>query len=87
MSEEISKKLAKLPKQALLNFITSLYGQEKAMDSRIESLILQGDPVALHGALKKRVQSLKRSSRFIDYGASFAFSQQLDLLLSDIQQM
>ena len=46
---------------------------------------LKADPKALHKALKKRVQSLKRSSRFIKYGESFEFSRQLVSLLSDIQ--
>jgi Family of unknown function (DUF6880) len=87
MNKKIVDQLSNLSKQELLDFITSLYGQNKALDSRIETLALKSDPKSLHKALKKRVQSLNRSKRFIDYGESFEFSKQLDLLLSDIQSL
>ena len=87
MTQEISRQLVKLPKNSLVKFIASLYGQDNNLDKRIDTLVLQDDPKALHKALKKRVQSLKRSSRYIPYGESFEFSKQLDALLEDIQSL
>lgn len=85
MSKDISDFLSALPKEALVKFITQLYGENKDLNRRIDTLMIQNNPDELFKALKKRVQSLKRSSRFIGYNESFDFSRTLDALLHDIK--
>jgi hypothetical protein len=55
------------------------------LSDKIEALLLYSDPAALANALGKRIQSLRRGRKFIDYRASFDFSRELDALLADIE--
>ena len=87
MNDNTTDALNKLSKEALVNFIAGLYGQEKYIDNRIDVLMVQNDPKALHKKLKKQVASLKRSTRFIAYNQSFEFSIQLDVLVSNIEKV
>jgi len=87
MNDSTTEALNKLSKEALVDFIAGLYGQEKYIDNRIDVLMVQNDPKALHKKLKKQVASLKRSTRFIAYNQSFEFSIQLDVLVSNIEKV
>lgn len=71
--------------EVLSELIEGLYGISDDVDRRLESRLLAADPAALAQHLKKRIQSLKRGSRFIRYGESFAFGRELDALVEDIE--
>ncbi len=84
---KLIEKLSERSAESLAGFIESLYGSDKNLDQKIESFVLQNDPEALCKVLKKRVQSLNRSSRFIRYGESFEFARGLDALIDDIEEL
>lgn len=71
--------------EVLSEIIEGLYGISDDVDRRLESRLLAADPAALAQHLKKRIQSLKRGSRFIRYGESFEFGRELDALIKDIE--
>ena len=87
MDNDLHNKLSQLSSQALVDFIASLYGKEEELDNAIDTLVLMGDSKALHQAFKKRVQSISRGRRFIDYNESYPFSRQLDALLDEIERL
>ena len=51
----------------------------------IEALTLENDPVAFFKQIRKRIASIKRGRKFIDYRASFDFARELEALLADIE--
>jgi len=69
----------------LRDFIFGLYLQYPELRDKIEALTLVNDPVALTRVLRKRITSLKRGRRFIDYRASFDFARELEAILADIE--
>jgi hypothetical protein len=85
MHQDLTDSLVELPKESLIKIIVALYGSNKEIDERIDAMLLQTDAIQLFKALKKRVQSLKRSTRFIGYGESYVFSQILSNILQDIK--
>ncbi len=85
MNPALTDALAALPKESLIKIIVTLYGKSKEIDERVDTLLLQSDAGALFKALKKRVQALKRGTRFIPYGESHAFSQTLSAIVQDIK--
>lgn len=87
MKEAMKDKLAALSHETLVAFIEQLYGHDDDVDQRIESLVLRNDPHALCKALKKRVQTIKRGRRFIDYSESFSYARHLEDLLDDVEQL
>ncbi|MDP1932616.1 MAG: hypothetical protein Q8L60_14275 [Gammaproteobacteria bacterium] len=85
MKSEFEELLGIAPIDRLKEIIRGVYGIDSAVDSCIESQLLRENPVALAKQLKKRIQSLKRGSRFISYGESFDFSKSLNALVRDIE--
>lgn len=83
--DQLKQKLADIDAAALQDFILDLYLHYPELNDKIEALLLYGDPAALANVLGKRIQSLRRGRKFIDYRASFDFSRQLDALLADIE--
>ena len=84
-TDQLKQKLAEIDAATLRDFILDLYLHYPQLSDRIEALVLFNDPAALAKALGKRIQSLRRGRRFIDYRASFDFSCELDALLADIE--
>lgn len=84
MNTDLTKLLSQLPADDIRELLRSLYGMDKAVDSRIESRLLASDSVALAKHLKKRTASLKRGSRFISRGESSFFSRDMERLLEEI---
>lgn len=84
--EQLQHKLSALDKELLEDFILDLYLHFPELADRIETLSLTKDPSALSKAIAKRIQSLKRGRRFIDYRSSFAFARDLELIVEDIER-
>jgi hypothetical protein len=83
--DTLKKKLADIDAETLRNFIFDLYICYPELSDKIEALTLADDPVALSKVLRKRIASLKRGRRFIDYRASFDFACELEAALADIE--
>jgi len=83
--DEIKHKLIELDKDILKDFVLDLYLHYPELKDKIETLVLYNDPVALAKAILKRIQSIKRGRKFIDYHASFDFSRRLDSIYIDIE--
>ena len=83
--DTLKEKLADIDADTLRNFIFDLYLRYPELSDKIEALTLANDPVALSSVLRKRIASLKRGRRFIDYRASFAFARELEAALADIE--
>lgn len=83
--DTLKEKLADIDTDSLRNFIFDLYLHYPELSEKIEALILANDPVALSRVLRKRIATLKRGRRFIDYRASFDFVRELEAVLADIE--
>ncbi len=83
--DTLKEKLADIDADTLRDFIFGLYLQYPALSDRIEALTLVNDPVALTSVMRKRIASLKRGRRFIEYRASFDFARELEATLADIE--
>jgi hypothetical protein len=83
--DTLKEKLADIDTETLRNFIFDLYLCYPELSDKIEALTLANDPIALSSVLRKRIASLKRGRRFIDYRASFDFARELEATLADIE--
>ena len=83
--DTLKEKLADIDADTLRDFIFDLYLRYPELSDKIEALTLANDPVALCRMLRKRITSLKRGRRFIDYRASFDFARELEAVLADIE--
>ena len=83
--DTLKEKLADIDADTLRDFIFGLYLQYPELSDKIEALTLANDPVALTRVLRKRIASLKRGRRFIDYRASFDFARELEAIVDDIE--
>jgi hypothetical protein len=76
--DTLKEKLTDIDADTLRDFILDLYLRYPELSDKIEALTLADDPVALSRVLRKRIASLKRGRRFIDYRASFDFARELE---------
>ncbi len=83
--EELQKKLSELNRATLHDFIIDLYIKYPDLSNEIETLVLLNDPSALKKAIAKRIQSVKRGRKFIDYWASSGFASDLRSIVNDIE--
>ena len=83
--DTLKEKLADIDAATLRDFILDLYLRYPELSDKIEALTLVNDPAALSRVLRKRIASLKRRRRFIDYRASFDFARELEATLVDIE--
>jgi hypothetical protein len=83
--DTLKEKLTDIDADTLRDFILDLYLRYPELSDKIEALTLADDPVALSRVLRKRIASLKRGRRFIDYRASFDFARELEAVLTDIE--
>ena len=84
--DELKEKLAELDAATLRDFVLDVYLGYPELSDKIEALTLANDPLALTRVLRKRITSLKRGRRFIDYRSSFDFARELEALLADIER-
>ena len=68
--DDLKQKLADIDAATLQDFILDLYLHYPELNDKIEALLLYSDPAALANALGKRIQSLRRGRKFIDYRAA-----------------
>ncbi|KAA9000116.1 hypothetical protein FJU30_12610 [Affinibrenneria salicis] len=87
MNAELQRLLDVSSEQQLTALVRAIYGMSVEVDQRIESILLSSDPQALARQLKKRIKSIARGRKFIDYFQSHAFSQTLRVLIDDIAQL
>ncbi|MGB5425208.1 MAG: DUF6880 family protein [Gammaproteobacteria bacterium] len=83
--DTLKEKLADIDADTLRDFIFDLYLRYPELNDKIEALTLANDPVALSQVLGKRIASLRRGRRFIDYRASFDFARELEAVLTNIE--
>ena len=83
--DTLKEKLADIDADTLRDFIFDLYLRYPELNDKIEALTLANDPVALSRVLRKRIASLRRGRRFIDYRASFDFARELEAALAYIE--
>ena len=83
--DKLKENLAELDAATLREFILDLYLGYPDLNDKIEALALYNDPAALAKALDKRIKSLRRGRRFIDYRASFDFARELEAIVADIE--
>lgn len=84
--DTLKEELANIDADTLRDFVFDLYLRYPELNDKIEALTLAKDPVALSKVLGKRIASLRRGRRFIDYRASFDFARELESLLADIER-
>jgi len=83
--DEMKQKITALDADVVKNFLLNLYLQYPELNAQIETLLLYNDPTALAKAILKRIQSISRGRKFIDYRMSFDFARNLDSILADIK--
>lgn len=83
--DTLKEKLTAIDADTLRGFLLDLYLHYPELSDRIEAVALANDPVALSSLLRKRIASLKRGRRFIDYRSSFGFARELESVLADIE--
>lgn len=83
--DDLQQKLFEMDPAVLQNFVLDLYQRFPELSDAIETLVLFNDPFALKKAIAKRIQSLKRGRKFIDWRASGGFARDLDSIMTDIE--
>jgi hypothetical protein len=76
--DTLKEKLADIDADTLRNFIFDPCLRYPELSDKIEALTLANGPDALSKVLGKRIASLRRWRRFIDYRASFDVARELD---------
>ena len=84
-SDDVKQKINSLDADTLKDFLLTIYLQNPALNSQIETMLLYNDPAALAKAILKRIQSISRGRKFIDYQMSASFSRDLDSIVTDIE--
>ncbi len=83
MAADRRKKLVALGAQALADALLELAVQSDAADDLVERLM--ASPKENIQRFKKKLSSLKRSRRFIDWRESSGFARELEMLLQDLK--
>lgn len=84
---EQKKYLSQLPKTALIDFVSEVYGVDKILDKKIERLLLQSDKPKLIKKLTTTLKGLRRRRKFVDYWESSEFATELQHLASDVMSL
>jgi len=85
-ADDIKQKLQCLDVELVNDFVLDLYLQYPELKAQIETLVLFNDPAALAKAILKRIQSISRGRKFIDYRLSASFARDLDAIVTDIER-
>jgi len=83
--DDIKQKIDHLDAAVIKDFLLNLYLHHPELNTQIETLILMNDPAAYSKAILKRIQSVSRGRKFIDYHTSGLFARDLDSILLDIE--
>jgi hypothetical protein len=84
MTPELLQLLKAATEEQLKMLVASLYGIDDVVDQRIESVLLTSNPPALARQLNERINTIARSTGYIDYKHVAEFNQTFDILLDDI---
>lgn len=84
---KLSEKLKQLDKNELIEFIAQLHSETPELKQRIELLASKHSATEQISLLKKRVQSLKRGTRYIDYRTAHQFGNELYDLVNHIAEL
>jgi len=83
--DEVKQKLETLNQPQLQDFVLDLYLQYPELKVKIETLVLLNNPEDLAKSINKRIQSIKRGRKFIDYRNSWQFSRDLQSIVDDTE--
>ena len=83
--DDLKHRLNEVDVKVLQDFLLSLYVRYPEIADAIESLVLSNDPAAFTKAIKKRILSIKRGSKFIDYREGSSFARDLEAIVADIK--
>lgn len=87
LNAEQKKYLTQLPKTALVDFVSEVYGIDKLLDKKIERLLLQSDKPQLIKKLTSNLKGLRRRRKFVDYWESSEFATELQHLADDVMSL
>ena len=82
----LKEKLMSASQEKLADMLISLYDNNIDLQKQLDIMFasLEGDPKKIRSMIKKEISSLRRSTRFIDYRESDAFTNRLDFIASKI---
>lgn len=83
----LKQNLESLPHEELVDLVIQLHGHDKTTDERITYLANKNNPKEQAKLIKKRIQSIKRGSRFIPYRESYEFSLKVESILADCEPL
>ncbi len=84
-TDEIKQKIDELDEAVVKDFMFDLYLQYPELSTQIETLVLINDPAAFAKAILKRIQSISRGRKFIDYHMNQSFARDLYSIVVDIE--
>lgn len=70
----------------LADMVYELLDRDPLIHQKIESLLLAGKPSQLHQNIAKRIASIQRGRRFIEYRYSFDFAEDINAIIEDIER-
>ncbi|WP_017445586.1 DUF6880 family protein [Gayadomonas joobiniege] len=85
--KNLAEKLARLDKNELINFVVHLHKETPELQAKIELLASKESADEQIKLLKKRIQSIKRGTRFIDYRAMRPFCSELQDIAQSIAEL
>lgn len=85
IKDDIKQKIDAVDADTLKAFLLRLYQDYPELNAQIETLVLYNDPAALAKAILKRIHSVSRGRKFIDYRMSTDFARNLDSIMTDIE--
>ncbi len=71
----------------LADLLYEAIGRDKQLYSRVETLLLANDPSQLVKEIAKRIASIARGRKFIDYRHSFALADTIQSIVEDIERL
>lgn len=83
--DTLQQKISDLDGAVVKDFLLTIYLQNPALHAQIETMLLYNDPAALAKAILKRIQSVSRGRKFIDYQMNASFARDLESITSDIE--
>ncbi|WP_367111131.1 DUF6880 family protein [uncultured Psychrobacter sp.] len=87
LDDEQKKGLSKLPKTALVDFISDVQGMDKLLDKKIERLLLQSDKPKLVKKLTSTLKGLRRRRKVLNYWEYSDFVTELHYLADDVMSL
>ena len=87
MNKKLKTLLNTLSQDQLIAMINDVYECDRNVRPVIEQFIAAYDPKELYKIINKKLTAIKKSTRFIDYYESAAFSEELERINTGIEQL